>query len=278
MTDLVHAALVVGALLLIMRLALGGAFWKRDRRFNLLMPSRDRDYTRGGFLAVMALWALAEVVDDSTSAGEGLTSTAFSLSFVAAALYAVNRDLTGAGLGVVGIVSLVLDRFSQECLGLTTGGNFRFLVGAVITVAVLFVLRFVLVPLRVAATVTAPLSLLGPARSQGRPSVFFVMFGALSLVDLATRPGVLEVPRDWNGATVGVAVVWVVALGALAVALTVLPNFTLSVLSLGTFAATLYVDGVLYSCTSAAQWQIRLVLLACFMSVTWTVGWLFKRS
>ena len=278
MTDLVHAALVVGALLLIMRLALGGTFWKRDRRFNLWMPSRDRDYTRGGFLAVMALWALAGVVDDSTSAGEGLASTAFTLAFVAAALYAVNRDLTGAGLGVMGIVSLGLGRFSQECLGLTTGDNARFLVGAMITVTVLVVLRFVLAPLRVAATVTAPLSLLGAAPSRGRPSVLFVIFGALSLVDLATRPGMLELPRQWNGATVGVAVVWVAALGALAVALTLLPNFTVSVLSLGTFAATLYVDGVLYSCTSGTQWQIRLVLLACFMSVTWVVGWLFKRS
>jgi hypothetical protein len=276
-TDLVHAALVVGALLLIMRLALGGTFWKRDGRFNLLKPSRDRDYTRGGFLAVMALWGLAEV-GDASSPGEGTISTALTLSFIAAGLYAVNRDLTGAGLGIIGTVALLLGRHTSECISYTTQDNVRFWVGAAVTFVVLLLLRVVLTPVRAAVTVTASLSLLAPAPTRGRPSIFFAMFGMLSLLNLATRPGVLELPDQWSGATIGVAVIWVAALGALAVALTVLPNFTLSVLSLGTFAATLYVDGVLYSCTSGTQWQTRLVLLACFMVVTWVVGWVFKRS
>lgn len=146
----------------------------------------------------------------------------------------------------------------------------RFWVGAVMTVVVLAGLRLVLTPVTAAQRVlTGPVSFWSsagrPKRTGGFAAGLLSTFGAVDLLDLATRPGIVLVPVSWSGATIAAATGLLVALGFLAFALTVLPSFTLSVLGLGAFATAIVVEAVLApGCT---DWTMRIVIAVVFFLV-----------
>ena len=60
----------------------------------------------------MSLWGLAEVVDGSRSSGVGAAGSVYALAVLLAAGYAVRPELVGAGLGILGTVTLLLGRYT----------------------------------------------------------------------------------------------------------------------------------------------------------------------
>jgi MFS family permease len=228
------------------------------------MPVRDKDYTPGVFLALLATWSLADV---ATGAASSLTMTV--LAGTAAALYAARPGMVGTGLGFVGVVSVIVGRFQGgDCATYSHSDQIAFWVGAALILIVLVVLRLVLAPVRTAQRfLTGPVSFWSAGHDKRPSAVTTVMlstFGALDLLNLATQPGQFHVPVQWTGATVAAAVTMLVLVGALAVALTVLPSFTLSVLGLATLAGTIIVEVVTPGCTN---WGRRIGITAVFFIV-----------
>lgn len=276
MNDPLTVALVAGGFFLIFRLALGGTLWRRDGRHNLWMPSRDRVYVPGALIAVLATWSMAGVI-----LGTEYYEFVYVCVVIAALLYPARPDLVGAGLGAVGIFGVVVDRLQENCLAYTTEDRVAFWAGGVVIVVVLAALRLVLSPVRAAVSVAkVPLSLAKSIGSPGRSGRFGAValstFGALELLDLATRQGMVQIPLDLTGATVGALSLLAAALGVLAVGLTILPNFTLSVLGIGVFVVTIAVDTMDQACADT-DWASRIVILIGFFIVNRLVIWLLGR-
>jgi hypothetical protein len=194
----------------------------------------------GLLLLVVSTWQLTGV------AGQGATFTpVLILSGVLAVGFSVRADLVGAGMGLVGAVSQTLDRLgASPCLTYSPAQQAAYFVGSGLFVLALLGLHLILKPIRSGSRFLTGTTNFwtSPGRSR-RPgtmaSLALSTAGALALIDLATRPGVIVIDQS------RLVLVVLVALCAgclLAAALTLLPTFTLSVLGLGVLAATMLVD------------------------------------
>ena len=79
-------------------------------------PSRDRSYAPGMLLLLFVVVALAEIVLDAAAqdlSGSAAQSAAI-LGAIAAVGYRFRPDMVAAGVGVLGIVALVLERSALE--------------------------------------------------------------------------------------------------------------------------------------------------------------------
>ena len=219
-------------------------------------PSRDREYVPGLLLLIVSTWQLTGV------AGQGATFTpVLILSGVLAVGFSVRGDLVGAGMGLVGAVSQTLDRLGvSPCLTYSPAQQAAYFVGSGLFILALLGLHLILKPIRSGSRFLTGTTNFwtSPGRSR-RPgtmaSLALSTAGALALIDLSTRPGVIVIDQS------KLVLVIVTALFAgclLAAALTILPTFTLSVLGLGTVAAAVLIDyGFGLACDA---WSTRLAV------------------
>ena len=233
----------------------------RDRFMSL--PKYDRgDNLPGWLLGIQATWVLTTL--------EWVHEYGVLVVVFVIAVLSAKSNLMSAGLGLISSTALILDRIEggADCVVYSVSDQVAFYVGAVLTVAVLLGLALALKPFAIAGKfLTPPIRLPGGGRAK-KPSMFAAValstFGALDLLDLATRPGVVGALGEWTSATLSAAIVLIVALAFLAWALTVMPSFTLSVLGAGTLFAAIVIDGMLPSgCID--WWERALIALVFFV-------------
>ncbi len=160
------------------------------------MPARDRALGPYALLAVLAATDLAQVVVLAGDAWHRTTRTALLLGAVVAAGFGIRPDLVGSGLGLLGSVVLLMERLGglgcpeEVPLGLTV----LWAVLSLGLVALVTALRIVVLPVRSATRVVVGVSrpfLTSPGSEHPlgpTTQTLLVLFGVLSVLDLALRP------------------------------------------------------------------------------------------
>jgi len=204
----------------------------------------------------VSTWQLADVAAQGAS-----LVPVMILSGILAVLFSARPDLVGAGMGLVGVVSQTLDRLgANPCVAYSPSQQAAYFVGSGLFIMALLGLRLVFTPIRSASRFLSGATSFWT--SPGRPrrpgvlaSLALSAAGALDLVDLATRPGVVAIDQS------KLVLLIVIVLGAgslMAAALTILPTFTLSVLGLGVVTATVLID--LELGPNCHSWSTRLAV------------------
>lgn len=232
---------------------------RRPRSLGFLsVPNRDREYVPGLLLLLVATWQLADVV--TRGAGASFLPLLL-LSGILAALFSARPDLVGAGLGLIGAASQTLDRLGDDpCMTYSPAQQAAFFVGSGLFVLALLALRLVITPISSASRfLSGPTSFWtspGRARRPGVVASFALSTaGALDLIDLATRPGVILI----DPSKLVELVVIVLGSGVLmAFLLTIRPAFTLSILGLGVVTTSVLIDLGLGS--ACVPWSARLAV------------------
>jgi hypothetical protein len=261
---------VLAALVMIFWVILGGPSRARERasdrrrrggrrprsdRFWAL-PSRDREYAPGLLLIVLCSWQLADI------AARGASFTPLLiLSGVLAIAFSARPDLVGAAMGLIGAVSQTLDRLGADpCLIYSPAQQAAYFLGSGLFILALLGFRLMLTPIRSGTRFLSGATSLWTSAGRPRPlgpvaSFALSAAGALDLIDLATTPGVVLIDQS------RLVLFVLITLGAgslMAVFLTVLPIFTLSVLGLGVLTATVAID--LQLGTACVSWSMRLTV------------------
>jgi hypothetical protein len=151
------------ALLFVMWIVLGGPTRSRERRAAQRRrggrtakdgsfwgpPARDRPYTPGMLLLLFVVVALAEVTGDAAAEEtRGPATTAAVLGAIIAVGYRFRPDIVAAGMGVVGIVSLLLQRMgARGCDVVPAADNGLWLLASAAMLAAVVGLRFIVAPI-----------------------------------------------------------------------------------------------------------------------------------
>jgi hypothetical protein len=252
---------------------------KPDRFFSL--PKYDRgDNLPGTLLALQATWVLVQFEWALALPVFGLLGVLGVAGLIA--FLAAKSNLMGAGLGLISSTALIADRVQgggEDCLAYSVTDQVAFYVGAVLIVAVLLGLAVALKPVAmVGKFMTPPIRLPGGGRAK-KPSMFAAVslstFASLDVLDLATRPGGVDALGEWTSASLAAAVGLVVGLACLAVFITIMPSFTLSILGAGTLFAVIAVDNAMPD--GCIDWGTRLWIAGVFIVVNQITAKFFSR-
>lgn len=217
----------------------------RDRGF-LGLPARDRAFQPGLILLALTVVALVKVIGEATvSGGSGPAWTAFWFGLVIAGGFAVRADIVSAGMGLLGIVSLVLARLGGLACDVpaSSAENRLWLLYSALVIAGVVVLRTVLP--RVSSghrTYRGPLSIWTSSGYDKGPGVIggtlLVVFGLMELADLFLAPTTSEAFALMLGRDIG-GIAFVAATLVLVVGAGLMPEFTMSLVGLLVAAAEL---------------------------------------
>ena len=255
---------------------------RRDRSFWGL-PSRDRTFAPGALLVGLAVVTLAEVVMDAASADEGsLVVAAAFFGAVVAIGFALRPDIVKAGMGILGIVTLVLERLgARGCAdAATTTHNLMWLLAAGLLAIAVFGINIFVAPMRAVSSATfRPATSFwrsaGEVREGRLGSQLLVVFGLLSLLDLVLRPDGVEALREALAGNAGLAVFLISCLGIVIVGLALLPNFTTSAVGIGVGLGSLALLGAQEApCRNV---PVLIGVAAGFWLIAWLAGELADR-
>ena len=231
---------------LILRLAIFGGGKRESRRRRArnsrrpalrgLVPRRDASVAKGALLTAIAVVVFAQAV---AGVQTSLVSLAILLGVVAAAGLVAVPELTRAGAGIVGSVSLFISRLAGTVEPRPTSGqNAAWLLLALALVAVALTLRLVWAPFRVLSGAAA----VGRDRGHTGGTLPLLLFGALDLTSFVLQPVMAaELPSGSvarKSSEIGLLMVF---LAIIVVGIAVLPNFTMSVTGIAVLLGSLVI-------------------------------------
>lgn len=209
------------------------------------LPARDRDYIPGVVLVVFAATTLAETVADASIRPSGASAqTTTILGAILAVAHRYRPDLVSAGLAVVGVASLAVQRLGAGPCGdvFTLGQNRTWLLSFAAVVAMVLVVRTVIAPITAARQVlispSSAWSVGGSARASAFGRSALAVFGLLDVLDIVLSPTGVDLLGERWGSSPLVGIAAAAGAAVLALGIAVVPGFTASMMGVVVFAAT----------------------------------------